>query len=99
MNALNKLLQRYKNFLAGMDNSPFKEESWEILNAATTELATLRARLEKAEALARAAKNVLKNLSLSEIIDIDEKEYNIWSIVSDAEKDELGAALAEWEQK
>ena len=65
----------------------------EELAAKDAELSALRERVEALERIAKAAKVVSDNLSKIEIIDIDDKEYNVWGIVGDAEKDELAAAL------
>lgn len=60
-------------------------------------ITAMQARIEKLDRIKIAAGQVSKNLSKTEIIDIDNKEYNVWSIVGDAEKDELVAALKEAE--
>ena len=70
-----------------------RDEMLSALRSDAAELAALRAHVEELERIAKAAKAVSGNLSKTEIIDIDGKDYNVWSIVGDAEKDELAAAL------
>ena len=53
----------------------------------------MQARIEKLERVEKIARKISKLFSKTEIIDIDEQYFNVWSIVGDAEKNELEAAL------
>ena len=55
--------------------------------------AAMQARIEKLERVEKIARQIYKLFSKTEIIDIDEQYFNVWSIVGDAEKNELEAAL------
>lgn len=68
---------------------------WDYPGQVVRDVAALTERVGRLERIEKAAKAVLDILSKTEIIDIDDKEFNVWSIVGDAEKDELAAALQE----
>jgi hypothetical protein len=81
----------------GRPKDPRNDKAGHDAIQAAAELTAMQARFEKLDRIKIAAGQVSKNLSKTEIIDIDNKEYNVWSIVGDAEKDELVAALKEAE--
>ena len=74
-------------------------ELWEqmgfedMAEEAAADYAAMQARIEKLERVEKIARQISKLFSKAEIIYIDDKEFNVWSIVGDAEKYELEYAL------
>ena len=92
MNELNILQEKWDRLQTKMTTLECAVLKSKSVNAAA-ELAAMQARIEKLERVEKIARQISKLFSKTDIIDIDEQDFNVWSIVGDAEKNELEAAL------